>query len=480
MRRQGPRGVGTITSTPTEEAERPRPQAVARARRPSSRGRCRAVKPPMLAGGGRLLPRVRCSTSVARRKDQRPPRRCSRCGLFAMFWVIVDVRLPVDRYLYNSRSKPRARRRCGSPAVPLGSYRTNCYLAALEGSPEAVVVDPGEAPDRGWRRSWSDRGWRAEAILITHTHLDHIGAVHDVAVATGAEVWMPRAEADVLRALRGGGHEPDHLVDGGDTWVGRHRFRTFAVPGHSPARSPTTPMASCSPATCSSRTARRAPIWTGGSHGHGCWRASRPCTGRPARRRVVASGHGPIDHARRRLATNPFLGTCGHEQGRPGAARHARLVPGRRGSAPLGWWTPRGPGVRGAPATARSSRRPSRTPGCSSARAGEGVRRRHEGDVHLHRPRRPSLTLRPEGTAGVVRAYIQHGMSGAAAAGQALVRRRRCSATTAMQRGRFREFQQFGVEALGSADPAVDAEMIGARSALVPAASASTAAASCS
>jgi histidyl-tRNA synthetase len=70
-----------------------------------------------------------------------------------------------------------------------------------------------------------------------------------------------------------------------------------------------------------------------------------------------------------------------------------------------------------------------------------------------------SLTLRPEGTAGVVRAYIQHGLS----------RLPQPIKTwyvapmfryAAVQRGRFREHYQFGVEVLGSADAAVDAEVI--------------------
>ncbi len=71
-----------------------------------------------------------------------------------------------------------------------------------------------------------------------------------------------------------------------------------------------------------------------------------------------------------------------------------------------------------------------------------------------------SLTLRPEGTAGVVRAYIQHGMSRLPQPIKSwyvapMFR------YAAVQRGRFREHYQFGVEVLGSSDPAVDAEVIG-------------------
>jgi histidyl-tRNA synthetase len=70
-----------------------------------------------------------------------------------------------------------------------------------------------------------------------------------------------------------------------------------------------------------------------------------------------------------------------------------------------------------------------------------------------------SLTLRPEGTAPVARAYVQHGLH----------REPQPVKTyfigpvyrySAPQRGKFREFWQFNVEGMGSADPAVDAEVI--------------------
>ena len=70
-----------------------------------------------------------------------------------------------------------------------------------------------------------------------------------------------------------------------------------------------------------------------------------------------------------------------------------------------------------------------------------------------------SLTLRPEGTAPVARAYIQHGLH----------REPQPVKTffigpmyrySAPQRGKFREFWQFNVEAMGADDPAVDAEVI--------------------
>jgi histidyl-tRNA synthetase len=70
-----------------------------------------------------------------------------------------------------------------------------------------------------------------------------------------------------------------------------------------------------------------------------------------------------------------------------------------------------------------------------------------------------SLTLRPEGTAGAVRAYLEHNLGEKSPLVKlyylgSMFRQER------PQKGRMREFHQFGIEAIGSADPAVDAEQI--------------------
>jgi len=70
-----------------------------------------------------------------------------------------------------------------------------------------------------------------------------------------------------------------------------------------------------------------------------------------------------------------------------------------------------------------------------------------------------SITLRPEGTASIVRAFIEHNMAGPGAMAKLyyLGPMFRCEAP---QAGRYRQFVQFGAEALGSNDPRVDAEII--------------------
>ncbi len=70
-----------------------------------------------------------------------------------------------------------------------------------------------------------------------------------------------------------------------------------------------------------------------------------------------------------------------------------------------------------------------------------------------------SLTLRPEGTAGVVRSFLEHGMF-ADALPKKLYYTITCYRNEKPQAGRYREFRQFGVEVFGATAPSLDAEII--------------------
>ena len=129
------------------------------------------------------------------------------------------------------------------PAVdtfPLGPYQANCYVVRAErGAAEAAVVDPGADPSQ-LRLELAGTGARCAGILVTHTDVDHIGAVADLAEATGAEVWAPAGEVEAMRAgvTRGGmrvpPHDPAHVVTGGDSVeVAGLSFEVVDVPGHS-------------------------------------------------------------------------------------------------------------------------------------------------------------------------------------------------------------------------------------------------------
>jgi hydroxyacylglutathione hydrolase len=135
-----------------------------------------------------------------------------------------------------------------SPAVDryeLGPIGTNCYVVRADAdASEAVVVDPGAEGDR-LRAELVRKGLTCVAILVTHTHYDHIGGVADLAEATGAPVYVADGEAVVLErpqdfygplgvGIRG--YRPDVRLQGDETLdVAGLRFQTMLVPGHSPA-----------------------------------------------------------------------------------------------------------------------------------------------------------------------------------------------------------------------------------------------------
>ncbi|MDD6062306.1 MAG: HisS family protein, partial [Oscillospiraceae bacterium] len=70
-----------------------------------------------------------------------------------------------------------------------------------------------------------------------------------------------------------------------------------------------------------------------------------------------------------------------------------------------------------------------------------------------------SITLRPEGTAGAVRAFLEHGLFNEALP-QKVSYLTSCYRYEKPQAGRLREFHQFGVECLGASEPTADAELI--------------------
>lgn len=123
---------------------------------------------------------------------------------------------------------------------PLGPYQANCYVVRAErGVADAAVVDPG-ADSAQLRLELARSGAHCAGILVTHTDVDHIGAVADLADGTGAEVWAPAGEVEAMRegVTRGGmrvpPHDPAHVVTGGDAVaVAGLAFDVVDVPGHS-------------------------------------------------------------------------------------------------------------------------------------------------------------------------------------------------------------------------------------------------------
>jgi glyoxylase-like metal-dependent hydrolase (beta-lactamase superfamily II) len=128
--------------------------------------------------------------------------------------------------------------------LTVGPIAENCFLLRREGSGSGLIVDPGEEPDK-ILAGVEEMGAKVVAILITHCHFDHIGAVAPVATITGAPVYCPELEtpvlADVMAYVPFPGigpyesYEADETVKGGETLeLAGLTIDVIATPGHSP------------------------------------------------------------------------------------------------------------------------------------------------------------------------------------------------------------------------------------------------------
>jgi hydroxyacylglutathione hydrolase len=127
--------------------------------------------------------------------------------------------------------------------LSLGQIGTNCYLVRADrGAAEAVVVDPG-ADVAEIRLTLARSGATCAAILLTHSHYDHFGALAELAEGTGAPVWLPEGELDVFRrpgdfypglSIRPFGGEATTLAGGERVEAAGITFAVTSVPGHSP------------------------------------------------------------------------------------------------------------------------------------------------------------------------------------------------------------------------------------------------------
>src|SRR5918996_4644097 len=126
----------------------------------------------------------------------------------------------------------------------VGPVAENCFVARVDGSDRALIVDPGDEADR-ILAAVDELGVDVEAILVTHCHFDHIGAVAPVAEATEAPVYCPQIEvpvlADIMAFVPWPGFGPYDSYDADEYVAGGERLElagfgidVIHTPGHSP------------------------------------------------------------------------------------------------------------------------------------------------------------------------------------------------------------------------------------------------------
>lgn len=117
---------------------------------------------------------------------------------------------------------------------PLGSYQTNCYIVYEDESPDCIVIDPGYELDTVLR---AIRGIKKNlaAILLTHGHFDHVGAVKLLAADTDCKVYIHENDLSLPATLTAGPLYYTHTYGEGDTLkIAGVTIRVLHTPGHTP------------------------------------------------------------------------------------------------------------------------------------------------------------------------------------------------------------------------------------------------------
>ena len=124
--------------------------------------------------------------------------------------------------------------------LSLGAYQTNTYIVHEKNAKSCAVIDPGYQADTILEKVRA-LGLTVDAVLLTHGHFDHVGAVEELVAATGCALWMserdwsqfpnpvtayfyPIANCDFC--------EVNFCEEGEEISAGGLRFRVLDTPGH--------------------------------------------------------------------------------------------------------------------------------------------------------------------------------------------------------------------------------------------------------
>ena len=121
--------------------------------------------------------------------------------------------------------------------IPVGQLETNCYVVVNEETLACVVIDPGDESNAIMDYIESNR-LRCEAIMLTHGHFDHVGAVNEILEQTGCALYInPRDEGYEVgkSGMKFKMPEGGKYYDDGDIIVEAGlEFKVLATPGHTP------------------------------------------------------------------------------------------------------------------------------------------------------------------------------------------------------------------------------------------------------
>ena len=128
--------------------------------------------------------------------------------------------------------------------LPVGPIMANCFIVGCEETLEAVVIDPGDEPDK-ILASLAESNLQVKFIINTHGHFDHVSANNGIHTATKAPILIHALDAPMLQQISASAANwglsaedspaADRTIDDGDTITfGKITFKVIHTPGHTP------------------------------------------------------------------------------------------------------------------------------------------------------------------------------------------------------------------------------------------------------
>lgn len=124
--------------------------------------------------------------------------------------------------------------------LPLGDYQTNTYIVHGDTASSCAIIDPGYEA-RAILARVAKLGLTVDAVLLTHGHFDHVGAVEEIVEATGCKLWMAQQDWSQVPSPMTGYFYPlancdftevQFCEEGETISAGGLTFRVLETPGH--------------------------------------------------------------------------------------------------------------------------------------------------------------------------------------------------------------------------------------------------------
>ncbi len=208
----------------------------------------------------------------------------------------------------------------------VGAFDVNTYLVTDPATGASAIIDTGESDELVRQLDALDPAVDIRAILLTHTHVDHAGALTMLQARWDVPTYMPAKDRPLFETLPIQGtmfgmphlNRPcgriDHEIEDGFAYqLGETTLRFLSTPGHTPGQG----------CWYDDKEIIVGDTLFAGSIGRTDFPLSDPALAVDSLRRLlqlpghlrVHSGHGPVTTLDHELRTNPFLGYLRRERG---------------------------------------------------------------------------------------------------------------------------------------------------------------------